>query len=52
MWTEPIDRVTDKEDDFKIGLDEEKKLVGVTEEFLGDRIGRFRGAPQMVTKRV
>jgi hypothetical protein len=42
-WTEPIDRVTDKEEDFKIGIDEEKKLVGVTEEFLIDRIKRFKG---------
>ncbi len=51
MWTEPIDRVTDKEDDFKIGIDEEKKLVGVTEEFLGDRISRFRGYKNVLNKR-
>ena len=51
MWTEPIDRVTDKEDDFKIGIDEEKKLVGVTEEFLGDRIARFRGYRNILNKR-
>lgn len=51
MWTEPIDRVTDKEDDFKIGLDEEKKLVGVTEEFLGDRIKRFRDYKNVLNKR-
>ncbi len=51
IWTEPIDRVTDKEDDFKIGLDETKKLVGVTEEFLGDRITRFRGYKNVLNKR-
>lgn len=51
MWTEPIDRVTDKEDDFKIGLDEEKKLVGVSEEFLGDRIKRFKGYKSVLNKR-
>lgn len=51
MWTEPIDRVTDKEDDFKIGIDEQKKLVGVTEEFLGDRISRFRGYKNVLNKR-
>ena len=51
MWTEPIDRVTDKEDDFKLGLDEEKKLVGVTEEFLTDRIKRFSGYRNVLNKR-
>lgn len=43
MWTEPLERITDKEDEFKIGIDEQKKLVAVTEEFLVDRIQRFRG---------
>ena len=38
-----MDRVTDKEDEFKIGLDDKKKLVGVSEEFLSDRIARFKG---------
>lgn len=42
-WTEPMDRITDKEDEFKIGLDEKDKLVGVSEEFLKDRLERFRG---------
>jgi hypothetical protein len=42
-WSEPIERITDKEDDFKIGIDEQKKLVAITEEFLVDRIQRFRG---------
>lgn len=51
MWTEPIDRVTDKEDEFKLGLDEEKKLVGVTEEFLSDRIKRFSGYRNILNKR-
>lgn len=50
-WTEPIDRVTDKEDEFKIGIDEEKKLVGITEEFLGDRINRFKGYKNILNKR-
>lgn len=50
-WTEPIDRVTDKEDEFKIGLDEENKLVGVTEEFLADRIKRFKTYKNVLTKR-
>ena len=51
MWTEPLERVTDKEDDFKIGIDEEKKLVGVSEEFLLDRINRFKGYKTLLSKR-
>lgn len=50
-WTEPIDRVTEKEEEFKIGLDEEKKLVGVSEEFLADRIKRFKGYKTVLDKR-
>lgn len=51
IWTEPLDRVTDKEDDFKVGLDEKQKLVGVSEEFLNDRITRFKGYKQVLEKR-
>ncbi len=51
MWTEPMDRVTDKEDDFAIGVDEQNKLVGVSEEFLKDRISRFRGYKMVLMKR-
>ncbi len=51
MWTEPLERITDKEDDLKIGLDEDKKLVGVTEEFLHDRIVRFKGYKNLLNKR-
>jgi hypothetical protein len=41
-WTEPLNRVTDSETEFKIGLDEKEQLVGVQEEFLKDRIERFK----------
>ncbi len=41
MWTEPLDRITDKEELFNIGLDEKDRLVGVSEEFLKDRLARF-----------
>jgi len=51
IWTEPMDRVSDKEDDFKIGIDEQNKLVAVTEEFLKDRIERFRGYKKLLNKR-
>ena len=50
MWTEPMERITDNEEDFKIGLDEEKKLVGVSEEFLKDRIDRFKGYKSVLMK--
>ncbi len=51
MWTEPIDRVTDKEDEFKIGIDENDKIAGVSEEFLKDRIKRFVGYKKILQKR-
>ena len=50
-WTEPIDRVTDKEEDFKIGYDDKDKLVGVSEEFLKDRIERFKDYKRTLEKR-
>lgn len=50
-WTEPVDRVSDKEDDYKIGLDEKEKIVGVSEEFLKDRIDRFRGYKKVLVQR-
>ncbi len=50
MWTEPIDRVTDKEDDFEIGYEKEK-LVGVNQEFLKDRIKRFKNYKRVLQKR-
>ncbi len=51
VWTEPLDRVTDKEEEFKIGLDEKKNLVGVTEEYLRDRFARFNGYKMILQKR-
>jgi hypothetical protein len=51
IWTEPIDRVTDKEEEFKVGIDEKDKLVGVSEEFMRDRIERFRGYKKILEKR-
>ena len=50
-WTEPIDRVTDKEDDMKLGLDEKDQLVGVSEEMLRDRLERFHNYKQVLQKR-
>ena len=50
-WTEPMDRITDKEDEYKIGLDEKDKLVGVSEEFLKDRLDRFKGYKKVLMTR-
>lgn len=50
-WTEPIDRITDKEEEWKIGLDEKDKLVGISEEFLKDRITRFLGYKKVLMQR-
>lgn len=50
-WTEPLERITDKEEEWKIGLDEKNKLVGLSEEFLKDRIERFRGYKKVLMQR-
>lgn len=51
QWTEPMERVTDKEDEFKFGIDEKDKIVGVSEEFINDRLTRFRGYKSTLQKR-
>jgi hypothetical protein len=51
MWTEPIERVTEKEESLKIGLDEKDKIVGLSEEFLKDRIDRFQNYKNILEKR-
>lgn len=51
VWTEPLDRVTDKEEELKIGLNEKNELVGVSEEYLRDRLARFQGYKNILQKR-
>lgn len=51
IWTEPLERITDKEDEWSIGVDEEEKIVAVSEEFLKDRLTRFRGYKKTLMKR-
>jgi hypothetical protein len=51
MWTEPLDRITDKEEEWKVGIDEKNKVVGVSEEFLKDRIARFQEYKRVLQKR-
>ena len=50
-WTEPMDRITDKDDDMKVGLNDKSKLVGISEEMLKDRIERFRNYKMVLQKR-
>jgi hypothetical protein len=51
MWTEPIERLTDKEEPMKVGVDEKEKLVGISEEYLKDRIARFQDYKRTYLKR-
>ena len=51
MWTEPLDRVTDKEEEFNLGVDEKNKVIGVSEEFLMDRLARFKKYKGVLAKR-
>ena len=51
MWTEPMDRVTDKEEELKIGYNEKDKIIGLSQEFLKDRIDRFKGYKSLLQKR-
>jgi hypothetical protein len=51
MWQEPLERVIKDEDNFTVGLDEEQRLVGVSEEYLKDRISRFKGYEKVLQAR-
>ncbi len=51
IWMEPLDRVTDKEEKFEIGIDDKDKIIGVQEEFLKDRISRFGRYKDVLMKR-
>jgi hypothetical protein len=51
VWTEPVDRIADKDQDVAVGLDEQKKLVAVSEEYISDRITRFRDYKRILTER-
>lgn len=50
-YVPPIDRVTEKEEEFKIGLDKDSKIIGVSEEFLKDRIKRFQEYKRILERR-
>lgn len=42
LWTEKRDYVTPDDDYTSIGIENKKDIVGVTEEYLSDRLSRFR----------
>jgi hypothetical protein len=42
QWTEKRDYIIPEEESFKMGLDENGRLVGVSEEYINDRISRFQ----------
>jgi hypothetical protein len=50
-WTEPLDRVTDKEEEAKLGLNEKNELIGLNREYLRDRLTRFLGYKMILQKR-
>ncbi|WP_413560007.1 hypothetical protein [Bdellovibrio sp. HCB209] len=50
-WTEARTYVTSEEDFSKIGVENKKDIVGVTEEGLRDRIDRFKGYKDTLIKR-
>lgn len=50
-WIEPPERVTKKEEKWKIGLSEKEQIVGVSEDFLKNRLKRFREYKNVLQKR-
>lgn len=52
LWTEKREYVTPDDDTTsKIGIEDKKKIVGVTEEYLKDRLERFKGYRKVLADR-
>lgn len=51
QWTEKRDYVIPDGEDIKMGIDEKGTLTGLTEEFLKDRLERYRGYQKILTQR-
>jgi len=51
LWTEKREYVTAEDDLAKIGVEDKKKIVGLSEEFLKDRLERFKGYRQTLMSR-
>lgn len=50
-WTEAREYVTPDDDFSSIGIENKKQIVGVSEEFLRDRLVRFKGYKNVLEKR-
>ena len=51
LWSEKRDYVIPEYEDMQMGLDDKGKLAGLTEEFLKDRIERFKGYKDALVQR-
>lgn len=51
QWTEKRDYVIPDSEKLKMGVDEKGSLTGVTEEFLKDRLERFKGYKNILSQR-
>lgn len=51
QWTEKREYLTADDDFSKVGIEDKKKIVGVSEEFLKDRIERFQGYKKVLMDR-
>lgn len=51
QWTEKREYVIPDAEEIKMGVDEKGVLTGVTEEFLKDRLERFKGYQKVLTQR-
>ncbi|MGZ3775780.1 MAG: hypothetical protein ACXVCY_18455 [Pseudobdellovibrionaceae bacterium] len=50
-WTEKREYVTPEEDFSSIGIEDKKRIVGLSEEFLKDRLERFRNYKKILEAR-
>ncbi|MBS1970965.1 MAG: hypothetical protein JSU04_11695 [Bdellovibrionales bacterium] len=51
LWTEKREYVTAEDDVSKIGVEDKKKIVGVSEEYLKDRLERFKNYRKVLMDR-
>ncbi|WP_374029742.1 hypothetical protein [Bdellovibrio bacteriovorus] len=50
-WTEAREYVTPEEDYSSVGVEDKKRIVGVSEEYLKDRMARYREYKKVLEKR-
>lgn len=51
LWTEKREYVTAEDDLSKIGVEDKKKIIGLSEEYLKDRLERFKNYRQVLMSR-